>query len=199
MFQSTKRNRMNGMEQLQDRRMMAGDVANPYVAEITVDSSDTISIQGSYFGDSASISHDTNGTDNPLDDKLIVSVRTRRITQTEVVDKYQPNGAPRISKVVFHGGRGNDTLFNYTDVAIEAYGEEGNDYFHASSGSTELHGGPGDDVLVSTDGEAVHDMPRLRCHATHDLDHQTVSEIAERILHRDAERDRELRVGPLGR
>ncbi|MCA9170987.1 MAG: S8 family serine peptidase, partial [Planctomycetales bacterium] len=57
-----------------------------------------------------------------------------------------------VNRIEFHGGAGQDTMFNYLSIPVEAWGDEGNDVLSGGSGSDALHGGPGDDRLGGGEG-----------------------------------------------
>ena len=56
-----------------------------------------------------------------------------------------------VNRIEFYGGAGDDTMFSYLDLPIEAWGDEGNDVLSGGIASDVLHGGPGDDLLGGGD------------------------------------------------
>lgn len=62
--------------------------------------------------------------------------------------------AAQLSFVVVYGGNGDDFIGNSTDLALEAWGYDGDDVIiNSGSGDVEFYGGNNDDLLVGDEGD----------------------------------------------
>ena len=132
---------------------MAGDV-DGFVPNIQVHGpTDTVNITGTRYADTATISYLNNGTDDPSDDKVRIAVTTSGETRQTVLNRFDLHGRPNVTQLNFRGGYRNDKVFNYTDIAMEAWGGEGDDLLRGGSGEDILWGEEGNDSLFGGLGE----------------------------------------------
>jgi hypothetical protein len=74
-------------------------------------------------------------------DQVVAVINTERLSVK----------ATDVKEIVFHGGAGDDTFYNFTDKKVTAHGGEGNDALF-SRGDAELRGGAGADRILVMHG-----------------------------------------------
>ena len=120
------------VENLEDRRMMAG---------VTYDASTgVIEIDGTNSADTAIVEYTSSGTPSLKATLNSVSTLIPLTTST------------KFTKVVFLGKGGDDTLRNETGIPTDAWGGEGDDELRGGSGDDILRGNQGDDRLYGNAG-----------------------------------------------
>ena len=60
-----------------------------------------------------------------------------------------------VDRIVFEGFAGSDSIWNATDIPLEAYGGLGDDWLNGGGGDDDLNGGAGYDSLVGNDGNDI--------------------------------------------
>ena len=113
-----------------------GDIIFDPTCEYWISDDGVLTFEGGMAADHVTV------WDNMLIGKIQVDINCG---SGEQVDWLFEHG--EISKIVFHGGNGNDSFTNASLLSSEAYGGHGNDTLSGGAGSDELHGGTGNDIL----------------------------------------------------
>ena len=146
-------NRTLGAESLESRQLMAAHSIN-FSPDIDFDSrTGTVEIEGSVYADSASIRYQTFNNSDPADDQTVVTVTANGRAHKETYPRYDSQGFPRVVKIEFDGGAGNDRFFNYTDIASQAHGGTGDDWLIGGSNEDRMFGESGHDWISGRGGE----------------------------------------------
>ena len=136
--QASRRQNARGIplrfEGLEERRLLS---ANQIQFD---DATSSILIHGSEVSDIATVSVDSTG-----------DVRVQLQTADGYYNTTFPGAA--VTSVRFFGGNGDDTLWNYSNVPSQAWGDAGNDKLNGSPGYDLLVGGSGDDQLDGEEGD----------------------------------------------
>ena len=126
------------LESLEDRQLLT--------ATATL-STHILTIQGTPQADRVFVQKDSGlhfpGTPAP-------QVWVRVYDHGKLIGKYAPS---QVSKIVFHGGAGDDYFDNRTNINCKAYGEAGNDTLMGGGGRDILYGGYGSDKLYGRGNE----------------------------------------------
>lgn len=126
------------LESLEVRDVPAG-VALSAAGVLTVTATDK--------GDTVTMKMDNNGTPgNIADDKVKIVWAHDGVTETKSF------AAKDVKEIVFAGGKGNDTVFNNTNIKSTLRGGEGADTLHGGSNNDHIEGGKGNDKLYGEEG-----------------------------------------------
>ena len=133
---------------LQRREMFAGDVMDFDI------NSGVLEIQGTDDNDLVEVSMDNRGTNNPIDDFVVIKATHEDGTVVEQnFIKYNFVGQQIIHSIKFEGFDGDDVFKNRAMLDSEAHGGDGNDYLRGSTGNDLLFGDKGDDDLFGMSGD----------------------------------------------
>jgi hypothetical protein len=145
-----------GVEKLENRQLMAADVAfNQGVLEVQgTDAADRIVIdEVTEVGYSPFWFNRATGQSGGGFYEYD-AIRVRVMDMNTAVEKAQLTiNADYVDRIFLEAGKGDDYIHNLTGVAMEAYGESGNDEIIGGWGADHLDGGTGHDEIFGRDGD----------------------------------------------
>lgn len=120
------------METIRD----GGDIIFDPTCEYWISDDGELTVEGGMSADTVNV------WDNMLTGKIHVDIHCGSGAEVNWLFEHG-----EITKVIFHGGNGNDTFTNASLIQSEAHGGHGNDILSGGANSDELHGGTGNDIL----------------------------------------------------
>jgi Ca2+-binding RTX toxin-like protein len=157
-----RRTKLNGMENLETRQLMAADLVGDILYIDGSDAGDQIEIRFDETGiDEVHV--DINGDDEEFDLDDVNEIRVRGLGGNDTINIINDADDPIADAALLNyidylrveGGADNDTIENNTGLPMSAFGDGGVDTIRGGSGNDVIQGGDQTDYLFGRGGNDV--------------------------------------------